>query len=275
MGELVKAYFVPNGSYLMEMAEDGVGGPSVEALQEIGHEIRASLRPDAVVVASPHWMPKSAFFVDDGARHESFNDYPLRPAPFGRRVFSYTASGDPSLARGLIDAGQAAGLPVRAKTYGLDHGAFCPLKVMGLDALPTVPISISRRSPDETLRWGRAIRQAIERTERRVVVVAPGNLTHRLDLRGEDEREAFFPAGAEFDRTMIELVTSGRSLEIQTIDPELLRQAAPEAGNRPFYLIAGVTGNAPGRLLRYHGMKYSVGDATFAFEPAAAAGAGR
>ena len=74
---------------------------------------------------------------------------------------------------------------------------------------------------------------------------------------------------------MIELVTSGRSLEIQTIDPELLRQAAPEAGNRPFYLIAGATGNAPGRLLRYHGMKYSVGDATFAFEAAAATGAGR
>src|SRR5438876_11812417 len=44
MGELLKAYFVPNGSYLMEMAEDGVGGPSVEALQEIGHEIRTSLR---------------------------------------------------------------------------------------------------------------------------------------------------------------------------------------------------------------------------------------
>ena len=275
MGEVVRAYFVPNGSYLMEMAEDGAGGPSVEALQQIGREIRTELRPDALIVASPHWQPRSAFFVDDGDAHESFTDYPLRPAPFGRRYFSYTAPGDPRLAGALVAAGQAAGLPVRVKAYGLDHGAFCPLKVMGLDAVPTVPISISRRSFRQTVRWGEAIRQAVETTARRVVVIAPGNLTHRLDLRAEDEREAFFPAGAKFDRLMIDLVSSGRILEIEQIDPELLREAAPEAGSRPFFLLAGVTGSAPGRLLQYHGMKYAVGDATFAFDPVVKAGAGR
>ena len=268
MGEVLRAYFVPNGSYLMELAEDGVGGPSVEALQAIGREIRTELRPDALIVASPHWQPKSGFFVDPGARHESFNDYVLRPDPFGRRFFSYEAPGEPELAERLIEAGRAAGLPVGAKTYGFDHGAFCPLKVMDVPGIPTVPISISQRSPQETLLWGEAIRRAVEAGGRRVVVIAPGNLTHRLDLRAEGERDAFFPPGAEFDRIVIELVTAGRILEIDKIDGELLRQAAPEAGNRPFFLIAGVTGSAPGRLLRYHGMRYSIGDATFAFDPA-------
>jgi aromatic ring-opening dioxygenase catalytic subunit (LigB family) len=269
MGEVLRGYFVPNGSYLMELAEDGVGGPSVEALQAIGREIRTELRPDAIVVASPHWQPKSGFFVDPGARHESFNDYVLRPAPFGRRFFSYTAPGDPALAQALIDAGRGAGLPVGAKTYGFDHGAFCPLKVMDVPDVPTVPISISQRSTTETLRWGEAIRRAVEASPRRVVVVAPGNLTHRLDLRAEGERDAFFAPGAEFDRRVIELVTSGRITELDRIDPELLRHAAPEAGNRPFFLLAGVAGrDARGRLLRYHGMRYSVGDATFAFDVA-------
>lgn len=271
MGEILRAYFVPNGSYLMELAEDGVGGPSVEALQGIGHEVRTELRPDAIIVASPHWQPKSGFFVDPGARHESFNDYVLRPAPFGRRFFSYDAPGDPALAHGLIAAGRAAGLPVGAKTYGLDHGAFCPLRVMDVASIPTVPISISQRSSKETLRFGEAIRRAVEASDRRVVLLAPGNLTHRLDLRAEEERDAFFAPGAAFDRLMVELVTAGRFDEIEAIDPELLRQAAPEAGNRPFFLIAGATGAAPGRLVRYHGMRYSVGDATFAFEPAATA----
>jgi aromatic ring-opening dioxygenase catalytic subunit (LigB family) len=97
MGEIVKVYFVPNGSYLMEMAEDGVGGPSVEALRQIGHEIRTSLRPDAVVVASPHWMPKSGFFVDDGARHESFNDYPLRMQPlYVKKLRGFTRGNIPT-----------------------------------------------------------------------------------------------------------------------------------------------------------------------------------
>ena len=272
MGEVLRGYFVPNGSYLMELAEDGVGGPSVEVLQEIGREIRTRLRPDTLIVASPHWQPKSGFFVDPAARHESFNDYVLRPAPFGRRFFSYTATGDPELAQALIEAGRAAGLPVGPKSYGLDHGAVCPLKVMDLPTIPTVPISISQRSNAETLLWGEAIRGAVERSGRRVVVIAPGNLTHRLDLRAEEERAAFFPPGADFDRIMIELVTSGRLMEIDKIDAELLRQAAPEAGNRPFFLLAGVVGkDAPGRLLKYHGMRYSVGDATFAFDVAAPA----
>jgi hypothetical protein len=44
MGDVLKAYFVPNGSYLMEMAEDGDAVSAVEALQEIGREIRTTLR---------------------------------------------------------------------------------------------------------------------------------------------------------------------------------------------------------------------------------------
>lgn len=270
MADVLKAYFVPNGSYLMEMAEDGDKVSAVEALQEIGREIRTTLRPDAIVVASPHWLPRSAFFVDDSLQHESFNDYPLRPAPFGRRFFSYTAAGDPVLARAIVDAAREAGVPAGTKVYGFDHGAFCPLKVMDLGAIPTVPISTSRRSFEESVRWGEAVRRAARATGRRVVVIAPGNLTHRLDLRGDDEREAYYAPGAKFDQLMIELVTSGRSTEIDKIDPALLREAAPEADGRPLYFLAGVSGNAPGRLLQYQGMKYSVGDATFAFEPAGA-----
>src|SRR2546425_12514436 len=79
MGEVLRAYFVPNGSYLMELAEDGVGGPSVEALQAIGREIRTELRPDGIVVASPPWQPKSGLLVGPRARPESVNDHGLRP----------------------------------------------------------------------------------------------------------------------------------------------------------------------------------------------------
>jgi aromatic ring-opening dioxygenase catalytic subunit (LigB family) len=273
MGDVLKAYFVPNGSYLMEMAEDGETVSAVETLRRIGEEIRTALRPDCIVVASPHWLPKSAFFVDDGVRHESFNDYPLRPAPFGRRFFSYTAAGDPVLGGAIVAAAREGALPVATKVYGLDHGAFCPLKVMDVSGIPTVPISTSRRSFDESVRWGEAVRRGVQSTDRRVVVIAPGNLTHRLDLRGDDEREAYYAPGARFDKVVIDLVTSGRSLDIQKIDPDLLREAAPEADARPLYFLAGVTGNAPGLLLQYQGMKYSVGDATFVFEPAAPAGA--
>lgn len=71
-GELLRSYFVPNGSYLMELAEDGSPAAQVQALQAIGRAVEQDLEADAVIVASPHWLPKSGFFVDPGEIHESF-----------------------------------------------------------------------------------------------------------------------------------------------------------------------------------------------------------
>lgn len=264
-GELLKSYFVPNGSYLMELAEDGSTASQVQVLQAIGKAVEQDLKADVIIVASPHWQPKSAFFVDCGSIHESFHDYVLRPAAFGRRFYTHVLPGAPELAKALIAAGQAEGLPVKEKTYGLDHGAFCPLKVMGT-RLPTIPISMSQRSFDECVRWGKAIRKAVEDSGLRAVLIAPGNLCHRLDLRDEKAREEYFPEGKEFDRMVVDLVSSGRSREIENIDPELWQAAAPEAGLRPFFLIAGATGDAGGQLLQYEGAIYSVGDASFAFD---------
>lgn len=270
MGELLKAYFVPNGSYLMQEDADGIPDPSVDALRNIGSEIQNDLKAQVMVVASPHWQTKSGFFVDPGQHHISFTDYPLLPAKWGRRPFSYEADGDPELAMAIVESAKAMGLNAGTKTYGLDHGAFCPIKVMHVNC-KIVPVSITQRPFEECLLWGKAIREAVERSSRRAVLVAPGNLTHRLDLRHDEESEVYYDQGRQFDDLVIDLVTAGKFNEIATIDPELLRIAAPEAGLRPLILIQGATGARPGRLLCYHGMKYSVGDATFDFASASQA----
>jgi hypothetical protein len=164
MGDVLKAYFVPNGSYLMEMAEDGEKVSAVETLQAIGREIRDGLRPDTIVVASPHWLPKSAFFVDDSAQHESFNDYPLRPAPFGRRFFSYSAAGDPVLARAIVASAREAGVPADTKVYGFDHlaSSFSTRASSTRWGTPPLPSSRRRRRAwrDERGRDGVHVRRA-------------------------------------------------------------------------------------------------------------------
>ncbi len=268
MGKLLKAYFVPNGSYLMQEDEDGFPDPSVDALRNIGREVREELKAEVVVVASPHWQTKSGFYVDPGEHHTSFTDYPLLPAKWGRRPFSYEADGDPELALAIVESAKAKGLNVGTKTYGLDHGAFCPLKVMRIDC-KVIPVTITQRPFQECVFWGEAIRDAVQKSSRRAVLVAPGNLTHRLDLRHDDETEAYFDKGKQFDELVIDLMTRGKFQQLETLDQDLLKAAAPEAGLRPLYLIRGATGGQPGRLLCYHGMKYSVGDATFEFPIAA------
>ena len=268
MGELLKAYFVPNGSYLMQEDEDGIPDPSVDALRSIGREIREDLKAEVVIVVSPHWQTKSGFYVDSGKHHTSFTDYPLLPAKWGRRPFSYEAEGDPDLALAIVEAAKARGLKAGTKSYGLDHGAFCPIKVMRINC-KIVPGTITQRPLQECVKWGQAIREAVEKSPRSAVLVAPGNLTHRLDLRHDDETELYFDKGSHFDQLVIDLVTGGKFQELERIDPALLKEAAPEAGLRPLFLISGATGGQPGKLLCYHGMKYSVGDATFEFAIAA------
>jgi len=268
MGKLLKAYFVPNGSYLMQEDEDGIPDPSVDALRNIGREIREELKAEVLIVASPHWQTKSAFFVDPGDHHTSFTDYPLLPAEWGRRPFSYEAEGDPELAVGIVQAARAKGLKAGTKTYGLDHGLFCPIKVMHVNC-KIVPVSITQRPFPECIKWGQAIREAVEKSSRNAILVAPGNLTHRLDLRHEEETDTFFDKGQRFDKLVMELLSLGRFDELEKIDPELLKAAAPEAGLRPLFLIKGATGGPPGKLLCYHGIKYSVGDATLEFAGAA------
>jgi len=260
----LKAYFVPNGSYLMQEDEDNIPDPSVDALRRIGKEIREELKAEVMIVASPHWGTKSGFYVDPGQHHTSFTDYPLLPAKWGRRPFSYEAEGDPDLALAIVKSAEAMGLNAGIKTYGLDHGAFCPVKVMRVNC-KIVPVTITQRPFQECLIWGRAIREAVEGSSRRAVLVAPGNLTHRLDLRHDDESEVYFDEAKQFDELVIDLVTAGKFDELESIDPALLKTAAPEAGLRPLVLIKGATGGRPGKLLCYHGMKYSVGDATFEF----------
>ena len=82
-GELVKSYFVPNGSYLMELAEDGSSAAQVQVLQMIGKAIGHDLKADAIVVALHIGNPRAHFLLIAGASTNrsttTFFDHAVRP----------------------------------------------------------------------------------------------------------------------------------------------------------------------------------------------------
>lgn len=267
MGVFLGAYFTPNGSYVMQDAEDGNRTAQVESLERVRDEIDG-FDPDALVVVSPHWLARRAFYVESGSRHVNVNDYPLLPQPFGRRYFSYEVDGDPELARGIVRSGRQQALPVEEKDYGIDHGAFTALRVMG-NVRPVVLVSTSLRSYEECGRWGKALRAAVEESDRRVVVLCPGNLSHRLDMRVDTEGREYDPTLGRFDETALELVASGRyGRPDRDIPEDLFDAAQPETGLRTFSILSGLTGGLPGEVVSYVGFKFSVGDATLRFVPA-------
>jgi len=133
--------------------------------------------PRALVVVSPHWdtdVPTVGF----ATRPETIHDF----GGFDPRLYEmqYPATGCPEVAAQVVNALQAAGLPVAQDAQrGLDHGAWIPLRQMFPDAdVPVVPLSVqSHLGPEHAYRMGQALAGLAQHD---IWVVGSGNITHNL-----------------------------------------------------------------------------------------------
>ena len=133
--------------------------------------------PRAIVVVSPHWET-AVPTVGTATRLETIHDF----GGFDARLFQiqYPATGCPEAAQQVVQALQAAGLPVQTDaSRGLDHGAWVPLRQMFPDAdVPVVPLSVQHHGgPVHAYRVGQALAPLAEQG---VLIVASGNVTHNL-----------------------------------------------------------------------------------------------
>ena len=133
--------------------------------------------PRAIVVVSPHWET-AVPTVGTATRLETIHDF----GGFDARLFQiqYPATGCPEAAQQVVQALQAAGLPVQTDaSRGLDHGAWVPLRQMFPDAdVPVVPLSVQHHGgPVHAYRVGQALAPLAEQG---FLIVASGNVTHNL-----------------------------------------------------------------------------------------------
>ena len=133
--------------------------------------------PRAIVVVSPHWET-AVPTVGTATRLETIHDF----GGFDARLFQiqYPATGCPEAAQQVVQALQAAGLPVQTDaSRGLDHGAWVPLRQMFPDAdVPVVPLSVQHHGgPQHAYRVGQALAPLAEQG---FLIVASGNVTHNL-----------------------------------------------------------------------------------------------
>ncbi len=239
---LVYGVYAPNAPNLIDPEVfGGVGRETVLALR--GLAVDARHRPEAVLVASPHWLSPREFLVEESPAPRQIFDFTGFPPRL--REFRYAPPGDPALARALLDEGRARGLPVRGSgAWGLDHGAWAPLLHLLPDAnRPTVPLSITSRSPDEHRAWGEAIGAACAASPRRIAFVATGSITHRLD-RMELSATARWPEGEALEREVVDLLLARRYDEVARFDPGKWARLAPEGNLAPLFELVGALGPA-------------------------------
>jgi AmmeMemoRadiSam system protein A/AmmeMemoRadiSam system protein B len=228
----------------------------------------AAFNPDTVVVLSPHATVYSDYFhISPG--QSARGDF----GQFGARRVSVEMEYDVQFVDELEDLADKEGL--RAGTLGerepkLDHGTLVPLyflKQFDLRA-KLVRIGISGLPFLDHYRLGRLIARVSDKLGRRTVFVASGDLSHRLK---EDGPYGFAEEGPEFDRRIMDILSSGDFLRLFDFTPDFC-DAAGECGLRSFIVMAGALDGlaVKPRKYSYEG-PFGVGYGVCAFEIAGAA----
>ncbi len=234
---VIAAYMVPHPP--MIVPEVGRGSEAqIEATRaayaRVAEEI-AALAPETIVISSPHaTMYADYFHISPGRRAEgSF-------ARFRAPQVRFSEAYDAELAKTVERLAIANGLP--AGTRGqrdpeLDHGTMVPLYFIRqfCSDFRLMRVGLSGLPLEDHYRLGQLIRRAAEETGRRVVFVASGDLSHKLQAYGP---YGYAPEGPRYDARIMDVCGRAAFGELFDFDEAFCERAA-ECGHRSFVIMAG------------------------------------
>lgn len=241
---------------------------TVNAAKKVAQQLRDA-NPQTIVIITPH----GPVFAD--AIGITLHPH-LRGslANFGAPEVSLGFETDGLLIRNIIKKAERLGINLvrltddLAKQYRfsltLDHGALIPLYYLHKAGFKgqIVHITIGMLPYEEMYTFGKALQAAIAAGDRKVAVIASGDLSHRL-IPGAPA--GYSPAGAEFDRQIVAALKEVNIKAILNMDQDLV-EAAGECGLRPICILMGVLGGlqTTAEVLSYEG-PFGVGYAVAAF----------
>lgn len=270
---IVAAYAVPHPPLIVPevgRGEERAIQATIDAYREVAHRI-AQHAPDTIVVVSPHPLFRDCFHISTGdAGHGDMGQ-------FGAWNASLTVPYDNEFAAAVAACARKHMVPVCGSGMSdgeLDHATFVPLHFINENyaGYNVVRVGLSGLSPQTHRALGRCIAEAAADLERRCVLVASGDLSHKLKADGP---YGLAPEGPVFDRMVTSLFDSGDLEGLFTFD-EAFCEAAAECGLRSFQIMAGALEkvSVTHELLSYEG-PFGVGYAVAAFEVQGEQGDGR
>ncbi|MBQ6360665.1 MAG: AmmeMemoRadiSam system protein A [Lachnospiraceae bacterium] len=195
----------------------------------------AALCPDTIIITSPHTVMYADYFhISPGRRAKgSFSDFRAPQVKFHEEY-------DEELADEISAAAAMEGFP--AGTLGerdsrLDHGTMVPLYFIRkhYKGGKIVRIGLSGLPLTDHYRLGELIRASVEKTGRRAVIIASGDLSHKLQSYGP---YGFAEEGPQYDARIMDVMGRAAFGELLEFDETFCDKAA-ECGHRSFVIMAG------------------------------------
>jgi len=235
---------------------------TLNAFDEAAKEI-AELAPETIIFITPHNVIYGDYFhisPGKGAKGDlsRFNASDVR----------FEASYDIQLADEIISFAERISIPagyLGEKDKSLDHGVTVPLWFLNqrYKNYQMIRISQSGLDPSAHYRLGQCIAQASEKTNRRIIVIASGDLSHKLS----GSSYGTVPEGAQFDKVITDVFALADFLALFNVSDEL-RERAVECGYNSFTMMAGCFDSLKvvGKLYSYEG-PFGVGYGIASFTP--------
>src|SRR5436190_659119 len=207
---------------------------SIDGMAELTQRLIDS-QAETVVIISPHApLERNAFIAYDGPQlHGDFANF---RAP--------TATVHAELDDELLDeitraAANELLMVMRIQGFDLDHGTAVPLYFLQRNGWhgKVVALGYNFLSNDDHLRFGRCVREAIQKSARRAAFIASGDLSHRLK---PDAPAGYNPDAHLFDDEVVDAIRDCQTKRIVDIDQKL-RRAAGECGYRSMLVAIGAT----------------------------------
>lgn len=255
-GEILAGYLAPHPPHLVygenppqnEPRSQG-GWESLRWAYERARKSLDELKPDVLLVHSPHWMTQLGhhFLGVRNLRGKSVD--PIFPNLFR---YTFELAVDVDLAEACCEEARQAGLVakmMRNPNFRVDYGTITTLHMIRPQwDIPVVGIS-ANNSPyylntqeglQEMDLLGKATRRAIEKTGRRAVLLASNTLSHwhfHEEPATPEDMSQEHPAnyvGYQWDMRMIELLRKGNTKEVFRLLPQFIEEAFAEVKSGAF-----------------------------------------
>lgn len=272
MGEILGYYLMPHPPIVIPeigRGEEIKAEKTIKACERVGEEI-AKLRPDVIILITPHGP-----VFRDAIALSSVPEIKGSFKSFGFPTLKMEVNMSMHLTENIIRHADVFNIPVApvngnsTKEYDvlceLDHGAMVPLHFINKDytGYELVHITYGMLPRVELYRFGMAVKKAVNEDEFKTVIIASGDLSHRLSDDGPYE---YNPAGEEFDRSIVGLLERGDVEGVFSLDRKMV-EAAGECGLRSIYIMLGAMEGKEikGNVLSYEG-PYGVGYGVISFD---------
>ena len=195
----------------------------------------ADLKPETIVLSTPHSILYGDYFhISPGIGATG------SLAQFRAPQEKFNVDYDKDFTDALVSYADLQGFP--AGTLGerdrnLDHGTMVPLHFINqyYKDYKLVRIGLSGLSLAEHYRLGIMIKKRAEELNRRVVYVASGDLSHKLQASGP---YGFDPHGPVYDERIMDVMGKADFIRLLDFEEDLCEKAA-ECGHRSFCMMAG------------------------------------